>query len=441
MRSACRCLVVSAVSVAAVVSMAAAPAFLAAQIQADGDKLSASEQLETIRQSLRQAHEAKDAAVYLRDAIAVRDFLNGSPNSMLQVMVAQLFAGKNDDVVQSFGEYVRMGQSNEEVLGSKQFDVLRTLPQYPALHAAMVANGGSKSVATKAFKFADAGLLPEDIDYDAMTKLFYISSVLKKEILAVDINGNARVFAPGPDNWPMMAVKVDASHHLLWATEVALDGLPWSSKEDWGRSAVLLYDLGTGKLLHRVEGPMNAALGDMTLLADGDAIVSDNDHGVVYRVGRKSQQLERLNDDDFISPQTPAILPGGEKVLVPDYVRGIGILNLKTKNVSWIPMDGRYALSGIDGLYLSGRTLLATQNGTSPARVIRFELDPSLSHVESESIIERATPTLGDPTHGVVVEGRFYYIANSGWDTMDEQGQPKEGKMMSEAIVMQVDLK
>jgi hypothetical protein len=103
-------------------------------------------------------------------------------------------------------------------------------------------------------------------------------------------------------------------------------------------------------------------------------------------------------------------------------------------------MDGRYALSGIDGLYLFGRTLIATQNGTSPERVVRFELDRSLSHVESESILERATPTLGDPTHGVIVDGRFYYIANSGWDTMDEHGKPKEGTTMSEAFVMRVDL-
>lgn len=435
MRSVLRC-----VMVLVVVLMAATPAFLAAVIPNDDDKLSAIERLETIRESLQQAHTAKDAAAYLRNAVTMRDFLNGAPNSILQLMVAQLFAGKNAEAVQCFGEYVRMGQSNEEVFGSKQFDALRMLPQYSTLHAAMTANDASKSVATRVFGLADAGLLPEDIDYDATTKLFYITSVLKKEILAVDLSGNAHVFALGPDKWPMMAVKVDTPHHMLWATEVALDGLPWSSKEDWGRSAVLLYDLGTGKLLHRIEGPMNAALGDMTLTAEGDAVVSDNDHGVIYRVGRKSQQIERLDGDNFISPQTPAMLPGGEQVLVPDYVRGIGILNLKTKSVSWIPTNGRYALSGIDGLYLSGRTLLATQNGTSPERVIRFELDQSLSRVESESILERATPTLGDPTHGVVVDGHFYYIANSGWDTMDEHGEPKTGTKMSEALVMRVDL-
>ncbi len=179
----------------------------------------------------------------------------------------------------------------------------------------------------------------------------------------------------------------------------------------------------------------------MTLTTQGDAIISDGDHGGVYRVRRESQTIERLDAGDFISPQTPAILPGGERMLIPDYLRGIGILNLKTKHVEWITMNDRYALSGIDGLYLAGRTLLATQNGTSPERVIRFELDRSLSRIESESIVERGTPTLGDPTHGVVVDGHFYYIANSGWDTLDEHGAQKAGAKMSEAIVMRSDLR
>jgi len=101
-------------------------------------------------------------------------------------------------------------------------------------------------------------------------------------------------------------------------------------------------------------------------------------------------------------------------------------------------MEGRYALSGIDGLYLSGQTLIATQNGTSPQRVIQFKFNLEFSHVESESLIERASPTLGDPTHGVIVDGHFYYIANSGWNTMDEHGNLKPGASMSAAHVMKV---
>jgi len=181
-------------------------------------------------------------------------------------------------------------------------------------------------------------------------------------------------------------------------------------------------------------------LGDMALAANGDPIVSDGDHGGVYRVNRETMSVVRIDAGDFVSPQTPAALPDGTSLLVPDYVRGIGLLDLNTKQVVWIPMDGEHALSGIDGLYAVGDALIATQNGTSPERVVRFSLTTLKTRVLSESIIERATPTLGDPTHGVVVGDYFYYIANSGWDSLDEHGVVKEGSTITAPSIMRAKL-
>jgi hypothetical protein len=118
---------------------------------------------------------------------------------------------------------------------------------------------------------------------------------------------------------------------------VALDGFAAAAKGDWGRSAILQYDLRSGKLLHRIEGPPKTALGDMALAANRDPIVSDGEHGGVYQVNGSTQQLLRIDAGDFISPQTPAALADGKHILVPDYVRGIGVLDLGTKHVVWIP--------------------------------------------------------------------------------------------------------
>lgn len=68
------------------------------------------------------------------------------------------------------------------------------------------------------------------------------------------------------------------------------------------------------------------------------------------------------------------------------------------------------------------------QNGTCPERVAVFTLDATLTRVESETIIERSTGTLGDPTHGAVVGNDFCYIANSGWDAIDDRGNMKPGE-------------
>ena len=236
----------------------------------------------------------------------------------------------------------------------------------------------------------------------------------------------------------MLAIKVDPGRGLVWATEVAMQGFVFTPESDWGRSAVLCYDLRNGKLLRRIEGPHGAALGDMTLTENGEAIVSDCDGGGIYRVLRKSDVLERLDSGEFISPQTPAMHPDGKHIFVPDYVRGIGILELATKQVRWLSMEGRFALNGIDGLYFDRGRLIAVQNGTSPERVVVYPLDATLTKILSERVIERSTPTLGDPTHGVMVDRAFYYIANSGWNVVDDHGNVKPGTEPSVPKVMRV---
>ena len=369
----------------------------------------------------------------------MRDLLNGSPNSVLQVMSAEAFAGDNEAAMISFARYIAMGQSDSQVFKGKQFDALRSLERFHALEADMHRNDAPIATSAVVFPMPEPGLIPEDIDYDPASKRFYVSSVVKKEILVLDGKGHSRVFARAPDAWPMMALKIDARRRTLWATEVALNGFASVPKAQWKTSAILIYGLDSGKLLHRVAGPAHTTLGDMALTAEGDAIVSDNDGGV-YRVDRETLGVERVDQGDFISPQAAAVDPDGRHVFVPDYLRGIAILDMETKQVSWLDGGGAHALNGIDGLYLSGRTLIATQNGASPERVVRFQLDASLRKIESETVIERASPDLGDPTHGVLAGGRFYYIANSGWDTIEDDGSPKAGTTPARALIMSADL-
>jgi hypothetical protein len=424
----------------ALTRMTAVAALLPAQLFAQPTRAPAAiDQLARLQGELRRTHDSGDSTAYLAASQSMYSFLNGSPRATLQLMSAEIFAGKPDEALQSFAQFVAMGQADEEVLKAKSFDLLRELPRYQGIYADMVANTVSKSAAEEVFRLQNSARIPEDIDYDPETKQFYISTVLGKQILRVSMTGGTTAYASAPDQWPIMALKVDSRRHILWATEVALDGFSAVSKEDWGKSAILQYDLRSGKLLHRIEGPPKSALGDMALAANGDPIVSDGEHGGVYRVDRKSRSVARVDAGDFVSPQTPAVLADGRHILVPDYVRGVALLDLNTKQVEWIPMEGKHALSGIDGLYALGNTLIATQNGTSPERVVQFTLTAPKT-VLSESVIERATPTLGDPTHGVVVGDYFYYIANSGWDSLDEHGVVKEGTTITAPRIMRAKL-
>jgi sugar lactone lactonase YvrE len=199
---------------------------------------------------------------------------------------------------------------------------------------------------------------------------------------------------------------------------------------------VLCFELSSGHLLRRIEGPPHSAFGDMALTPQGDPIVGDGAGGGVYRV--QGDALQRLDRGDFISPQTAAMHPDGRHIFVPDYTRGIGVLDLTNKKVTWLGQGGSkpYALGGVDGLYFDHGFLILVQNGASPERVLRLQLDSTLGRIVSEQIIERATPTLGDPTHGVIVGDFFYYIANSGWNQVDDHGVLPPGAAFTAARIM-----
>jgi sugar lactone lactonase YvrE len=401
---------------------------------------SAAEQFHSLRAALRQSRTNNDWHANLENANKLKELLNGEPNSLLEVARAQLHVGNPDAALHEVEQFSRMGQSADLAAVSSDFSPLLKNGNFAGIQHAMEANRTSISLGSTAFPLTDSALLAEDVDYDPHTKRFYITSVREKKIVSVDVNGASADFAKSPDDWPMLAVKVDPSRDVVWATEVALQGFIFAREADWGKSAVLCYDAKSGKLLRRIEGPHAAELGDMVLTREGNVIVSDGSGGGVYRVLANGETMERLDNGDFISPQTPTMHPDGKHVFVPDYLRGIGVLDITTKQVRWLPMEGRFALNGIDGLYFDHGKLIAVQNGTSPERVVAFTLDATLSKIVSETIIERSTESLGDPTHGVVIDGTFYYIANSGWDVIDDNGNMKSGAKLSMPRIMKVQL-
>jgi sugar lactone lactonase YvrE len=397
---------------------------------------SAVEQFQSLQVKLRESDSANDWHSNLVSANELKKLLNEAPDSLLEVASADVHVDDLNAAFRELEQLTRMGQSTDLLATSSDFAPLLKNANFARIQNAMKANRSLISTGSTAFQLSDPSLLAEDVDYDPNTQRFFVTSVRKKKIVSVEASGASVDFATAPDNWPMLAIKVDPSRRLVWATEVAMQGFNFAPESDWGRSAVLCYDLRSGKLLRRIDGPRGSALGDMALMANGDVIVSDGDGGGVYRLLAKGTLLQRLDDGDFISPQTPAMHPDGKHVFVPDYERGIGVLEIATKQVRWLSMQGRFALNGIDGLYFDRGRLIAVQNGTSPKRVAVFTLDATLTRIESETIIERSTGTLGDPTHGVVIDNKFYYIANSGWDSIDDHGNMKPGAKPSGPRIM-----
>jgi len=395
---------------------------------ADDGTSSAIDRYHAFKDKLVAEKTANDWAGFRQTAKSLSAFLNGAPASQLERARANLNLGDVAGAKPFVDAFLAMGQ-DQPILDTPLFAPLKN-----EVAARRAANATPVALASPVFTFHDSALIAEDIDYDAPTKRFFVTAVRGRKIVTLRLGEPEHDFATAPDHWPLLALKIDVARHRLWATEVALEGFAGVPKAEQGRSAVLEYDIDSAKQLGRFE--QNGALGDMMLDANGDPLISDNTGGGLWRL--HAGKFTRIDRGDLISPQTSA--GDNRRILVPDYLRGIASVDPSKGSVRWLDMKSRFALNGIDGLYVHGDDIIAVQNGAMPERVVEWRLDAKHERIISEKIIERATPTLGDPTHGVIVGDDFYYIANSGWDKLGDDGATAPGATLTPAQVMRVRL-
>jgi hypothetical protein len=367
-----------------------------------------------LNRAARQALEAKDYSK-LRDTLAeLRPLMPGNPQLLYNLAASDSHLGQMERALAELKDLANAGLIYD-FNADDDFASLRGSAGFASVLRQVEQNRKPTTRAVPVSTLPERDLLPEDIAYDGKTRRFLIGSVTKCKIVTAD----GRVFAKS--DWPVMALRVDARRRILWAATGWLAHCQQCDAADRDKSALLAFHLDSGALLKRVDSPVKGLLGDMTISRAGDLYVSEGSYGAVLRLKAGSSALERLDaPGEFGSPQTPALSSDERTLYVPDYVRGIAAMDLKARTVRWLQPAHDIVLSGIDGFYRYGDAFLAVQNGVNPERVVLFS-----SRLKKQEILEANTPGLGEPTHGTLVGGAFYFIANTGWNAYDDDGKKK----------------
>jgi hypothetical protein len=98
---------------------------------------------------------------------------------------------------------------------------------------------------------------------------------------------------------------------------------------------------------------------------------------------------------------------------VADYVRGIFAIDLKTKTYQKLSSSETATVVGIDGLYFYNDSLIATQNGVKPNRVLRLMLNKDRRGIEKVNVLESNHKLFLEITLGTMVGDSLYYVGNS----------------------------
>lgn len=380
----------------------------------------------------RQANAALAGKDFARYRARLADLYRDSRSSsiLLGLAGADARVGDLDAAFAHLNEYAAMGL-DADLGANPALSALMTDARWPSLRARLEAHRAPVAHATTAVALPHEDLVAEGLAWDPRSRRFLVSSVHQRKILAVDEHGTADEFVEAAQGGVGALCGLASDGERLWVTMATMPPMTGFDPGAPRPTAVLAYDLATRSLRVRVDLPVDDghehALTDLAVSSRGDVYVSDEPAGMVYALAPGATRLEPLvPPDSFLSPQTPAISSDGRRLYVPDYVRGIAMLDLTSRALTWVVPDPGIALDGIDDLHVMGNELIAIQNGVTPPRIVRFTLGPGGARVERTKVLERASPGLGDPTHGFVRDGQFWFIAASGWGRFHPDGTPKQ---------------
>ncbi|MEQ9309938.1 MAG: hypothetical protein RLN90_10850 [Balneolaceae bacterium] len=281
----------------------------------------------------------------------------------------------------------------------------------------------------KAFEVDIIGFHAEGIEYEKETNRFYITDIRNGWIYSVDMNGNnlrQELDLKNFGYWSAMGIKLDpVTPNKLWVTTSALPNFTDYVDSLEGRSAILSFDLTTGKLLEVYKLEDEHVFGDLVIGKDGLLYISDSRQPNIYILNTKTGDLTKfISDENWWNLQGLALSSTGESLYVSDYVTGIHKVNLSTKKIEPIS-EMNEMLRGADGIYISGNKLYMLQNGSIPKRIASISLNESEVGISSSiNYPDNALVELDEPTLGVVVGSHLYYIANSPWMHYDDANQP-----------------
>lgn len=303
---------------------------------------------------------------------------------------------------------------------------------------------------TVAFTIPLKDLVPENIAYDPVERVFYAGSLYRRQIIRIRRFDQATpeidaLAIPEQESiYSILGMKVDAGRRVLLALTAAGPQMKGYAPALAGRTALLQFDLKTGGLLRSLPAPAGTPHGfnDLVLNADGDAYITDSASGEIWKYSRESDSLHVFLPAGLLGfPNGITITPDGKRLYIADdLLQGIYRLDTSSRSLSRLPQRSGIIPYGIDGLYLQEDSLIGIVPLTSGGRVLKFQLDADFESIRRSEILECNHPAFQLPTTGVLVEKLLYFIANSQLRSFQPNGEIFPMDRLHEPIILKLKL-
>jgi len=398
----------------------------------------------TVSKAALDAYQARDWATYLTNARKLDELRPNHPRVLYNLSGAWALSGNADKAIETLGRVAGMGVIYPAA-DDTDFDSIRDDDRFKRILGQFDANGQETGIASIAFTIDSAkGVVPEGVTRDPRSGTAWVSSVRDGAIFQVGADGSTSRLKLPDDIWSVTGLQYDAATNTLWFCTAATPMLRRGAGDDLGRSSIVAWDVKASKVARRFDLDNHDEphwLGDLIVASDGSIYATDSRTPAIYRIEKGSVKLEKwLTSEKFVSLQGLTTDKSNKSLYVADYAKGIWSIDLKSREMSILPLPYDATVLGIDGLYSHRGDLIAIQNGTNPHRIIRIDLDKSGRKIERVETLEANRPDFDEPTLGVVQDDTIWFVATSQWGSFTDDGHLKEGAEEKPVVVMKRSL-
>jgi hypothetical protein len=415
------------------------------------------------------AQEKKASAASAQPSVAQRaealteDQINQSHDITALTKLAQLYGSQNDDkrlawVLRRVSEltpnsgdlkmqlalvYAKMGDKRNaydtlmrmqsqgfgyDISKDSRFDPIHGTRVWDYIVANLQVNAKPFGEGTVAFDLPKTDNLMTAFAWDAKRKSLLVGSQREGSIQLVDEKGKVTgLIKPSAENslWGVDALGVDAVHGKLYVATSASPRFDGFKADNANKSAVLEFDLASGKFAHKYTLPNDGighSFNSMAVSKTGQVYVADSAHREILKVeGNALKPI--VQNPKLTNIAAITVTDDGRALYLADYSDGIFGFDLSKGTPFELKYgQGQLVLGGVVGMHWYDGTLVIIEDGMVPKRVMRLKLSAdgqSVANAMPLDVSSAAFSALGD---GAVAGDNLYFVANRQDDLYDAHG-------------------
>ena len=390
------------------------------------------------------AYTAKDYQTFRKTLESLHKLRPNNSDYMYQLVIAYALLNEKAPAYEMMLGMQQQGLSYD-FTASEHTTSLRGTEVFDYVNDLLKIAGKPVGEAETVFVLPDNVIMPETMAWDESRQKFLIGTVAEGQVLAVGKDGQVSELLKASDEngmWAIFDILVDEPRNRLWITSASTPGYLRFDPIDNGRSALFEFDLKTLDLIRRYPVPVDGQphiLGSMVLDPNGGVYIADRTVPLIFsKPAGEDKMRPILVLKEMVSQRGRAMQSDGRIMYVADREMGIMVVDLVGQKAGLLEVPDTFNAGGIDGLYLDNNRLFVIQNGISPQRVMRLQLDSSGTKVASVAPVAVAQPEFELPSFGTIEGEDLYYFANSQW--IGKQGSQKPVTVMRSSLNASPDL-